>query len=39
MSSSSVRSTQLGVAHIVLSTHGEWLKPLVRFLMIERRRR
>jgi uncharacterized protein (DUF58 family) len=29
----------LGVAHVVLSTHGEWLKPLVRFLMIERRRR
>jgi uncharacterized protein (DUF58 family) len=29
----------LGVAHIVLSTQGEWLKPLVRFLQIERRRR
>jgi uncharacterized protein (DUF58 family) len=29
----------LGVAHVVLSTQGDWLKPLVGFLRIERRRR
>jgi uncharacterized protein (DUF58 family) len=29
----------LGVSHVVLSTAGDWLKPLVKFLQIERRRR
>ena len=29
----------LGVGHVVLSTAGDWLKPLVGFLQIERRRR
>jgi uncharacterized protein (DUF58 family) len=29
----------LGVAHVVLSTEGDWLKPLVGFLRTERRRR
>ena len=29
----------LGVAHVVLSTDGDWLKPLVKFLQVERRRR
>ncbi len=29
----------LGVAHVVLSTAGDWLRPLVGFLQIERRRR
>jgi uncharacterized protein (DUF58 family) len=29
----------LGVGHIVLSTQGEWLKPLIGFLKNERRRR
>jgi uncharacterized protein (DUF58 family) len=29
----------LGVSHVVLSTSGDWLKPLVKFLQIERRRR
>jgi len=29
----------LGVGHIVLSTQGDWLKPLIGFLKIERRRR
>jgi uncharacterized protein (DUF58 family) len=29
----------LGVGHLVLSTQGDWLKPLVGFLKIERRRR
>ena len=29
----------LGVAHVVLSTDGDWLKPLVAFLKLERRRR
>ena len=29
----------LGVPHVVLSTQGDWLKPLVKFLQIERRRR
>ena len=28
-----------GVAHVVVSTSGDWLKPLVRFLQIERVRR
>jgi uncharacterized protein (DUF58 family) len=29
----------LNVAHVVLSTRGDWLKPLVTFFRIERRRR
>ena len=29
----------LGVGHVVLSTAGDWLKPLVGFLLTERRRR
>jgi uncharacterized protein (DUF58 family) len=29
----------LGAAHVVLSTEGDWLKPLVGFLRTERRRR
>jgi uncharacterized protein (DUF58 family) len=29
----------LGASHVVLSTEGEWLKPLVKFLQIEGRRR
>jgi uncharacterized protein (DUF58 family) len=29
----------LGVGHVVLSTEGDWLKPLAGFLKIERRRR
>jgi uncharacterized protein (DUF58 family) len=29
----------LGVGHIVLSTQGDWLRPLIGFLKIERRRR
>jgi uncharacterized protein (DUF58 family) len=29
----------LGVGHVVLSTEGDWLKTLIRFLEIERRRR
>jgi uncharacterized protein (DUF58 family) len=29
----------LGAAHVVLSTRGDWLKPLVKFFQIERRRR
>ena len=29
----------LGVAHVVLSTSGDWLRPLVGFLQVERRRR
>jgi uncharacterized protein (DUF58 family) len=29
----------LGVAHIVLSTRGDWLRTLVRFVQAERRRR
>jgi uncharacterized protein (DUF58 family) len=29
----------LGVGHVVLSTQGDWLKPLIGFLKIERRRR
>jgi uncharacterized protein (DUF58 family) len=29
----------LGVSHVVLSTEGDWLKPLVKFMQIERRRR
>ena len=29
----------LGVGHVVLSTGGDWLKPLVGFLRTERKRR
>ena len=35
----SSRFTQIGVRHVVLTTSGDWLRTLVRFLQLERVRR